>query len=154
MITEPKHRGLRRVVLLHPFEFPLTVCLLIVAGVFLVFPDALEHSPVSFEVRGVIHHVWHTMLFLGALLTVIGLFRLGARGLVWELVGLTLLLACLAMNLTALIANELGTATASTGEHLSGIDAVLRIAAMSAIAIRIWIIATRPTVTMTVTRDA
>ena len=151
-MTASQHKSVRRVMLLHPFEFPLTVCLLIVAGVFLLFPDVLAHSPVSFEVRGVIHHVWHAVLFAGSLLTVIGVFRVGPRGLVWELVGLTMLLGCLGMNLAALVSNEV--AASSAGEQLSGIDAVLRVAAMSAIAIRIWIIATRPTVTMTVTRDA
>jgi hypothetical protein len=145
----PRRKTLRRVLLLHPFELPLAVGLLVLAVVFTAFPEVLEHSPVSFEARGVIHHVFHYALLFGAALTVTGLFAVGPRGLAVELAGLTLLLACLALNFTALVAGELdGTAA------FSGLDAALRVAAMVATAVRMWIIATRPTVTMTASRDA
>ncbi len=146
-----KRKSLRRVLLLHPFELPLAVCVLAIAVVFTVFPDVLEHSPISFETRGALHHVWHYLLLLGGALTVTGLFAAGPRCLVIELAGLTLLLMCLLLNFTALIAGEID---GSNIEALSGLDAALRVAAMTAVAVRMWIIATRPTVTMTASRDA
>jgi hypothetical protein len=146
-----RHKSLRRVILLHPFELPLAVCLLAIAVVFTAFPDVLEHSPINFEARGIVHHAWHYALLLGGALTVIGLFAIGPRCLGVELAGLTLLLMCIALNFTALIAGEID---GSGRDALSGMDAALRVAAIVAIGVRMWIIATRPTVTMTASRDA
>ena len=151
MTAQPKLKTLRRVILLHPFELPLAVSVLAIAIVFTAFPDVLEHSPINFESRGIIHHIWHYSLLAGGALTVTGLFAVGPRCLVLELAGLTLLLMCLLLNFTALIAGEIAGASTAT---FSGLDAALRVAAMTAIAVRMWIIATRPTVTMTASRDA
>lgn len=148
----PPVRNPRRVLLLHPFQLPLSVCLFAVAVVFTVFPQALEHSPVSFETRGIIHHAFHYALLLGGGCSVIGLFMCGRAALQVELGGLTLLLAALALNLTALIAGEL-THDAAV-DPLSGLGAALRVGVMLGIAVRMYIVLAQPTVELPGRTDA
>lgn len=145
--------GLRRVALLHPFEFPTVLCLLLLTIVFTVSPGTLEHSPVSFETRGIVHHVWHYTLLFGSVFAFAGLVierRVGSIevGLILELIGITLLLAALAMNFTALALGD------EEGPVLSGLGAAVRVGVMAGFATRMWIIAARPTVTMRASRDA
>ncbi len=141
---------LRTVLLLHPFELPLGVVLFIVAIVFTLFPAALEHSPVSFEARGIIHHVFfHYGLLLGSLGVVIGLLWPPPRGFVIELAGLLLLLIALLLNLTAIVAAD------ATGEIAAGgLDIAMRAAVMLGIGTRAWTILRRSTIVVRASQDA
>lgn len=87
-------RSPRSIILLTPFEFVVASLLWLLAVVFTIWPAALEHAPVSFEQRGVVHHVWHFALLAGSSLLLTGLFYAGARRLQVELVGLFLTLGC------------------------------------------------------------
>lgn len=167
-------RCVRRTALLHPFQLPVVVSLLTVAIVFTVSPRLLEHSPVSFETRGVIHHAWHYGLLFGALLALIGLFmtrpvrhigrgrfkvklpfgvRLEPLGV--EFAGLVLLALAVALNLVALTANEFGNVeSVGRGDAMSGLGAALRFGVLAGLCIRIWINRAQPTVDLPVRPDA
>ncbi|MCA1571717.1 MAG: hypothetical protein LC798_15665 [Chloroflexi bacterium] len=151
----PRHRcraraHLRDELLLHPYELPLAASAFIIAIVFTVLPDVLEHSPVGFETRGIIHHVWHYALLLGAALNLIGRFAKGAVALTLQGVGLALLLGCLLLNLSALVTAEIA---GSAAEPLSGLSVALRVALIVGICVRLFIIAERPTVDVGAGRD-
>lgn len=140
----------RNELLVHPYELPLMFILVVIAALFLIVPEALEHTPVSFETRGWIHHGWHALLFVGAALNLTGRFVRGeARSLWMQFVGLAIILACLALNFTALIAGEVdGSGT----EPLGGLDVALRAALMIGIGVRLYIIRTRATVELGASR--
>lgn len=151
-MTLPAHKSLRRVALLHPIELPLVVCLLLVAVVFTVFPQALEHAPVSFEQRGLVHHAWHYSLLMGAGLAAFGLFTCDIRrGRLVQVAGFTLLVAALAMNLVALIAAE---TSGDPRVDLSGLTIAIRVALIIGLLTRMWITAAQPTIVFTGSRDA
>lgn len=142
---------LRTVLLLHPFELPLAICLVGVAMVFTIWPEALLHSAISFETRGIIHHIgFHYPLLFGALAVVIGLVKAPPRGLAIEFGGILLLLVALMLNLTALIAAELDPRHADP----SGLGIALRAGVMLGFMVRAYIILRRATVVMPVSRDA
>ncbi len=138
------HR-VRSVLLLGQSTLPILVCLVLVAVVFTISPKALDHAPVAFETRGVIHHVWHYTLLGGSLLALFGALTLHKRGLMVELVGLILVVAALALNLTALLAGD---------EPVRGVGLALRAGAMLQLAVRIWILVVRPTAEIQVGRNA
>jgi hypothetical protein len=147
-------RRLRDELLLHPYELPFVLGVLVVAIVFTAFPDLLEHTAVGFETRGAVHHLWHHSLTAGAALNLAGRWPWIVRwvgrivafcgrkladsdvGLTMQGIGLTLLLGCLALNLSAL---------ASAGQ-LGGLAMAIRLALMTGIAVRLFIIIRRPTV--------
>jgi len=142
--------------LLNPFELPLIVCLLVVAVVFTAFPEALDHTAISFENRGAVHHLgFHYPLLFGAAFALIGLLgvprriaesRLGRR-LTPEKIrvlygaGLALIFVAISLNFVALLATEIE----ANDEPISGLTVAIRCTILIGLALKIWILATRPT---------
>ncbi len=137
-------RSPRAVALLHPFQLPLVLILAGLSIVFTIWPEALNHNPISFENRGIIHHVWHYTLLTGALLSTAGLFMVHSRRLQLELVGLCLLTGALVMNLVAVIAEAESVIISS--ETPSGLGMALRFGVITGLIIRLYIVAFEPTV--------
>ncbi len=138
-----------RAAILRQSPLPILVTLLAVSIVFTVQPEALVHSPVSFEARGIVHHVWHYTLFGGALLGLLGAVIVDRRSM--ELVGLILVECALALNLIALVVNEF-VGIASVDDPASGLGLALRVGVMAQIATSIWILTTEPLLDLPVTR--
>ncbi len=140
-------RSLLAVALLRPVQFPLVVALLIVAIVFAVWPDALQHSPITFETQGVIHHVWHWSLLGGSMLCLVGMFWTNPRWqLPVELAGLILIMGVLTVNLIALI--SLALSASPNGDEPSGLGLALRIGVILGFAIRAYVIVAEPVMTV------
>ncbi len=137
-----------RLVVLGQSTLPILVCLVVVAVVFTVAPATLDHAPVAFETRGAMHHVWHYGLLAGSLLALFGALSTHQRGLMLELVGLIVVVAALALNLTALVF------ASADGEPVGGIDLALRVGAMLQLGVRIWILVVRPHAEIQVARNA
>ncbi len=137
-----------RAALLRQSPLPILVTLLAVAIVFTLSPEALSHSPVSFETRGIIHHVWHYTLLGGTLLGLIGAVIVDRRSM--ELVGLILVEAALALNLIAIVTFEI--TGVGPGDAASGLGVALRVGVMAQIATSIWILTTEPLLELPVTR--
>lgn len=129
-------RSPRSVLLLNPFQLPIVFAIAVTAVIFTIFPEVLEHSPVSFEQRGVVHHVWHYSLLLASVLTLIGMVSAGRRRLQVELVGICLLVATLGINLVALVADK----------SISGLNIALCAGVIVGFIARAVIVATEPTV--------
>lgn len=134
-------RSPRSVLLLNPYQLPLTVLLLAVSLVFTFWPEVLEHDPVAFETRGLVHHGFHYLLLSGSALTLAGMMSAGPRRLKVELVGLCFLAGALLMNMVALIAH----ATTPEGD-LSGLMFALELAGIVGLVIRGFIVVREPTV--------
>ncbi len=137
-----------RAALLRQSPLPILVTLLAVSIVFTLSPEALSHSPVSFETRGIIHHVWHYTLLGGTLLGLIGAVIVDRRSM--ELVGLILVEAALALNLIAIVTFEI--AGVGPGDAASGLGIAMRVGVMAQIATSIWILTTEPLLELPVTR--
>lgn len=133
------------VLILLPFYLPLILSIFGVSVVFTIWPDALEHSPISFEAKGVLHHVWHYSLMLGSLLVLVGLFWASLRRLTAELAGLFVLMGGLTMNLLAVVALTLNPAGA---EEPAGLGMALRAGVIISLAVRAYIIVFEPTVSI------
>ena len=151
--TPTRVRGPRAVLLLHPFQVPITLALLVVAVVFLIFPEALEHTAVSFETRGPAHHLlFHYPLLFGAAFTLAGLLIEGGRVLMTdltvaellEITGLTLMMGAVAVNFIALIAS---------GAELNGLVIAARCGMLAGFAVRLYILIVRPSVTVRAASD-
>lgn len=137
-------RSPRAVALLHPFQLPLVFALAVLSVVFTVAPETLNHTPISFETRGVVHHIWHYYILLpGALLATVGMFVTHRRRLQVELSGLSLLAGALAMNLVAVIAEAVNT---PAEEASSGLGMALRAAVVVGLLARAYTVAREPTV--------
>lgn len=143
-------RSPRSVLLLLPFEFAFAVALWFVSVVFTIWPEALEHAPVSFEQRGFIHHVWHYALLAGSIMLLWGMFSAGRRRLQVELVGLFLVLGCLGVNLTAVIADAVTTHDAP---DVAGLGIGLRAGFILGLLIRTYIVIREPTVDLASTNN-
>ncbi len=134
------------VMVLHPFQLPLMLVLGGVSIVFTIWPDLLQHTAISFETRGVLHHVWHYSLLVGSVLTLVGMFWTSPRRLRVELSGLFILMGSLAMNLIAQVA------ASSTGDEadlrVSGLGMALRFGIIVGLASRAFVIVTAPVVTV------
>lgn len=138
-----------RLVLLGQSTLPILAALFVIAVTFTITPATLDHSPVAFETRGLVHHGFHYGLLAGALLGLAGALTTNKRGNWLELVGLILVTAAIVMNLTALIADS----THPDGEALSGVGLALRVGAIVQLGVRIWILVTRPTAEINVARE-
>lgn len=140
-----KTKPLRTVLLLHPVELPVAVCLFVIAAVFTLAPETLGHTAVSFERRGIVHHLWHYALLFGSALTVIGLLVDARRALLAEFAGVVLLAVVLAVNLIALIAE---------GDPVSGMALATRGGLLLGLLVRAWILVTLPSVPVRTMHDA
>ncbi len=136
-------RSPRAVALLHPFQLPLVLGLVVLATVFTVWPAALSHVPISFETRGIVHHIWHYTMFAGALLATYGMVAISRRRLQIELAGLALVIGALAMNLVARISEW---AIGPEDEAPNGLGLMLRIVVIVGLLVRAYTIAREPTV--------
>ncbi len=134
------------VMVLGPFQLPLILALGVVSVVFTIWPDALQHSAISFETRGILHHVWHYSLLVGSVLTLTGMFWTDNRRLRVELSGLFILMGSVMMNLIALVAS----AAAGNDEEAisSGLGMALRFGVLLGLAFRAFVIVSAPTVTV------
>ncbi len=125
--------------LLYPLQFPLVLALFLVSAVFTAWPEALEHSPISFETRGFVHHIWHYTLLVGAALVLVGMLWNNRRRLQVELSGLFLLIGAMGMNFLAV-------ATASGPEAPNGLTIAVRFGVIAGLVLRAWIIISEPVV--------
>jgi hypothetical protein len=136
-------------VLLHPAEVSLTLSLLTVSLVFTAFPGFLEHSPVAFETRGLVHHAWHYTLLAGSATALAGLLLFDhawARSM--RLYGLLALVLVVLLNLIAAVTEDLTRPGVSTG----GLDLALRVSTIGFLSLRIRTIVRPPIVELS-TRD-
>jgi hypothetical protein len=140
-------RNPRRVLLLNPFQTPLVICLLLVSVTFTFWPDALEHAPVGFEERGLMHHVWHYALLLGSLTTLVGMLIASPHRMKVELIGLILLVGTMTMNFAAFIE---GMSDGHPSANGSGLGLALRLAVILGLTVRILILLRQPTVPLPV----
>lgn len=150
VVVQVKPSRLRGVVLLRPMQFPLVVALLAVSVVFTIWPDALQHTPITFETQGLIHHIWHYSLLVGSVLCLVGMLWTNPRWqLPVELSGLCLLMGALMVNLIALssLASSLSESP-SGGDEPSGLGLALRVGVILGLAIRAYIIVSEPNVTV------
>lgn len=116
--------------LTHGFELSLAVALTVISLVFTISPEALEHAPVGFEIRGPIHHGFHFTLLGGSVAMLFGLVLARAR---LEMVGLILVTGAISMNLIALLTDP-QSAT-------EGLPVALRVAVLTGVVGRLYLIA-------------
>lgn len=137
----------RSVLLLNPVV-PLVVSVFLIAVVFTIWPEALEHAPISFERRGVIHHIWHYSLLGGSILALYGMFSANLRRLQFEFVGLLMLTTALAMNLVAQVATLIDEGSAAGGEAagVTGLGLALRAGVIVTLALRTAVLYFEPIV--------
>ncbi len=131
------------VMVLMPFQLPIVLAIFAVSIVFTIWPDALQHTPISFETQGLIHHIWHYSLMLGSLLVLVGLFWTSPKRLTVELVGLFVLMGALLMNMIALVAFAFSPAD---GEDPSGLGMAIRIGVIVGLGVRAYIVIREPIV--------
>ncbi len=134
----------RRAALVNPFETAIVFWLLVVSVMFTFWPQALEHSPISFEDRGVIHHVWHYTLLAGSISATFGLLSKSPWRAWFEIFGLILLAAAVALNLIAVISAGLAL------PPLAGWGVTLRIAILTGLVLRVYVLTTEPLVVVPV----
>ncbi len=132
----------RTVLLLHPIELPIVACILLVAVAFTLAPDTLEHTAVSFEQRGIVHHAWHYTLLSGAVLTLVGLLTQSRIAFRVEFAGLMLLIIAFAVNLIAVM---------TSGDEISGLALATRCGMLIGLGVRAWIVLTQPTIVVRAT---
>lgn len=133
----------RIVVVLNPFQLPLTVALFAVSVVFTIWPDALEHSPIAYETQGLIHHVWHYSLLAGSVLVLAGMFGQFGRHLQVELAGLSIIIGAMMVNVLALVST-----IGQVDDEPSGFGLALRFGIIAGLIIRAVGIILTPVVTV------
>lgn len=138
------------VAVLMPFYLPVTLAIFIVSVVFTLWPDVLEHSPISFETLGFWHHVWHYSLMLGSALILVGLFWVSVRRLTVELIGLSVLTGAMTTNIIALTAFAFAS---GDGEDPSGLGLAIRAGVIAGLAVRAYVIVAEPIVTITAPKE-
>ncbi|MEJ7824924.1 MAG: hypothetical protein WKF48_05820 [Solirubrobacteraceae bacterium] len=109
---------------------------------FTLAPDTLEHTAVSFEQRGIVHHAWHYMLLVGSVLTLLGLLTQSRIAFRIEFTGLMLLIIAFAVNLVAVV---------TSGEPISGLGLATRSGMLFGLGVRAWIVLTQPTIVVRAT---
>lgn len=138
----------KQAVLLNPYQFPIVVTLAIVSIVFTIWPEALEHSPIAFEERGVVHHIWHYSLMAATLICLYGMMSRKPWKLFAEMIGLSLIAAVLALNFVAQVAAGWG----DFGQ-VNGLQLAVRSGLISGFLIRIGIIIFEPTIELPTNRE-
>lgn len=127
----------------YPFQLPVVLSLFMVAVVFTVSPRALDHTAISFETRGIIHHLFfHYALLLGSGAALAGMLLTRGRAWLLELVGLALVEVAMLLNFIATIADDLATA----GAPANGLSLALRAGVLLGLLVRVWMILTLPPV--------
>lgn len=137
-------RSPRSVLLMNPYQLPIVLCLFGVAVVFTFWPNLLEHSPVSFESRGLVHHAWHYALLASSSLTLVGMLSTRPWRLKAELIGLIGLVGAVGVNFVAMLADALGNSPEESS--LNGLTLAVRFALILGFTVRAFIVATEPTV--------
>ena len=108
------------------------VCL----GVIFTFsPELLEHSPVGFERRGAVHHIWHYTILMGGTALLLGI---GMRDRLLERIGLIGCGLPVVLNLIALMTADHESLThGAPNPELSGMDVALRVIVIAMIVARL-----------------
>ena len=141
----------RSAILLNPAVL-IVMSILVAAAIFTIWPEALEHSPISFEKRGVVHHIWHYALLGGSVLALYGMFSASLRRLQFEFAGLVLLVTAVAMNFVAQVSRLMDQGAASAGEDgVTGFGLCLRVGVIATLALRAWVLVAEPVVQVPVT---
>lgn len=136
----------RQVFLRNPVAIEVTG-LFIIAIVFTIWPLALEHSPISFEQRGVVHHVWHYTLLGGSALALFGMFSAHPRRLQLEFVGVLSVALAVALNLVAQVERLISEgAVAALTEGVTGFGIAARGVIMLHLLLRCYILVKDPEV--------
>ena len=133
---------MRGTLLLHPYQFPMALVLAGLSIVFAIWPDALEHAPIAFEQRGVIHHVWHYTLLVSSFVTLYGMLSKSRRKIQFELAGLLGLSVVVALNTIAL---TFDAASTPPGVE-SGLALALRYAIFVGFLTRMYTMVWQPTI--------
>lgn len=116
------------------------------AVIFTIWPSALEHSPISFERRGVIHHIWHYTLLSGCLVTLYGMFSAHRLRAQIEFFGQVTLVVALALNFIAQTSTLVDEgASRAVLEGVTGVGLALRAGIILHLALRAWVLFKRPT---------
>ena len=131
------------VALVYPVMAGMVFWFVVVSVMFTVWPGALEHAPVSFEERGVIHHIWHYSLLAGALATATGMLWTSQRRTLVEILGLLMLICAVTLNLIAVVGDGL---TDGLSGSLEGWDMALRLGILTGLALRVYVLAVEPVI--------
>lgn len=108
--------------------FALGAVFTVLGTVFTLSPEFLSHSPVGFESRGFVHHVFfHYMIWLGGAALVLGI---SSRDSVFEVLGLVGCLIPTTLNLAAILSAE-------DIENTSGFDIALRVVVIAFVIARL-----------------
>lgn len=133
-----KVRKPREVILLNS-TVPFVLGMFLVSVVFTIWPEALEHTPIGFEQRGLIHHIWHYSLLFGSTAALFGQFIATKRRLQLELVGLIIVTSAVAMRFI--------TVLAETGfREFPGLALALYLSTITMLLLRCYVIIKQPTV--------
>jgi hypothetical protein len=119
--------------------------------VFTIWPQALEHSPISFEKRGVVHHIWHYSLLGGSILSLYGMFSASKLRLQYEFIGLLILTNALLMNLVAQLDTYFDAGPLAVHEGVTGIGLGARIILVLILLLRMFVLYFEPKVDWPVT---
>lgn len=140
----------REVFLRNPCSLTI-IGLFVIAIVFTIWPEALEHSPISFENRSIIHHAWHYTLLGGGALAMFGMFSAHDRRLQLEFLGDLGLALAVALNLVAQVETLLRQgADGALLDGVTGFGIAARLILMSQLLLRCYILTVDPEVPMTI----
>ena len=116
--------------------FPLTLGVVFTAlGTLFTFsPELLEHSPVGFEARGVIHHIWHYTVLIGGMALVIGVWL---RDDLIEALGLAACGLAVLLNTLSISTADYDSIGTSFNTGASGIDIALRVIILVGVIVRL-----------------
>ena len=114
--------------------YALAITFVLLGTIFTLFPETLEHSPVGFEKRGVVHHFWHGTLLIGALALLIGLVM---RDRLFEAIGLIGVGLAVLLNLVAQVTADDESLSGSLSTSASGIGTAVRLVVLSLVAARL-----------------
>ncbi len=125
----------RDYVFLHAPTFVIGVLLVLLGSLYTIFPELLAHSPVSFENRGPVHHLWHYLLLTGGFALAGGVWQ---RSLQLQVFGLWSSSLVILLNFVASAADAI---SAGSTVELSGMDMALRIMVLAILALRLYVVA-------------
>jgi len=112
----------------------LGITFVTLGSVFTISPELLEHSPVGFEQRGAVHHIWHYMILIGGLSLLIGLLMPDRA---FERIGLVGCGLPVLLNLAAAMLADDESFNTSLSPSVSGIGIALRVVVLALIVVRL-----------------